>query len=46
MPQYPCRGCVYFKECGENMRVLPCTGRKTKKQRKEEQKKQQARRKK
>ena len=34
--QHPCRGCVYFKECGDNMRTMPCEGRKTKRQRKKE----------
>lgn len=32
--QYPCRGCVYFKECGDNMRTMPCEGRRTKRQQK------------
>lgn len=30
MPQHPCIGCVYFKECGETNRTMPCYGRKTK----------------
>ena len=34
MSQYPCRNCVYFNECGENMRTMPCSGRMTKSQRK------------
>ena len=29
-PKYPCRNCVYFFVCGENMRVNPCEGRLTK----------------
>ncbi|MCH5191881.1 MAG: hypothetical protein J1F23_06915 [Oscillospiraceae bacterium] len=29
-PNYPCRGCVYFKACGENTRTMPCDGRQTK----------------
>lgn len=28
--KYPCRNCVYFKVCGENMRTQKCKGRKTK----------------
>lgn len=32
--RYPCRGCVYFDECGHNMRTEPCEGRLTKRQRK------------
>lgn len=32
MPIYPCRGCVYFKACGENTRTVPCYGRKTKRE--------------
>lgn len=35
MPQFPCRACIYFKVCGENMRTKPCKGRKTKSQTKE-----------
>lgn len=31
--KYPCRGCVYFNACGENMRTEPCNGRKTKRDR-------------
>ena len=30
MVQYPCRGCIYFKVCGESTRTTPCYGRKTK----------------
>ena len=30
MPKYPCRGCVYYKVCGENTRTAPCYGRMTK----------------
>lgn len=29
-PKYPCRGCIYFKVCGENTRTMPCKGRQTK----------------
>lgn len=36
MPKYPCRNCVYFRECGDNMRVMPCDGRKTKSEYKRE----------
>lgn len=36
MAKYPCRNCVYFKECGENMRTMPCKGRTTKSERKEQ----------
>ena len=39
MNQYPCRGCIYFKECGENMRTMPCKGRTTKTDKKKENKK-------
>lgn len=28
--QYPCRGCVYYSDCGSSMRTIPCDGRKTK----------------
>lgn len=28
----PCRGCIYFKVCGENTRTKPCDGRETKSQ--------------
>lgn len=28
--KYPCRNCMYFKVCGENMRMMPCNGRKIK----------------
>lgn len=34
--KYPCRGCVYFKVCGENTRTHPCDGRKTKSEVKKE----------
>lgn len=34
--QYPCRGCIYFDECGENMRTEPCAGRETKSDKKKE----------
>lgn len=30
MAIHPCRGCKYFKECGDNMRTVPCNGRETK----------------
>jgi hypothetical protein len=36
MIKYPCRGCVYFKKCGENTRVELCNGRKTKRELKRE----------
>ena len=32
MAEYPCRNCIYFKECGENMRIEPCDGRTTKRE--------------
>ena len=38
MAQYPCRNCIYFKTCGDNMRTQECKGRKTRKDQKEEQK--------
>ncbi len=34
--KYPCRNCIYFKSCGENMRTRPCSGRKTKSEKKKE----------
>lgn len=30
----PCVGCVYFKECGNTNRTMPCNGRVTKSERK------------
>jgi len=27
MGKYPCRGCKYFKECGNSNRTVPCDGR-------------------
>lgn len=32
----PCEGCIYFKECGETNRTMPCKGRKTKSEQKKE----------
>ena len=32
----PCRGCIYFKVCGENTRTKPCDGRTTKTDKKRE----------
>ena len=32
MPIYPCRGCVYYKVCGENTRTAPRHGRMTKRE--------------
>ena len=32
--KYPCRNCVYFNQCGDNMRTHPCAGRQTKSERK------------
>ena len=26
----PCKGCIYFSQCGDNSRTAPCKGRKTK----------------
>lgn len=28
--QYPCRNCIYFDVCGDNMRAAQCDGRRTK----------------
>ena len=28
--KYPCRNCIYFEVCGDNMRTQECTGRTTK----------------
>lgn len=25
--KYPCRGCVYYAACGDQMRTQPCNGR-------------------
>lgn len=30
--KYPCRDCIYFKACGDNMRTTECKGRKTKRE--------------
>lgn len=27
MSEFPCRNCLYTKECGDNMRTEPCEGR-------------------
>jgi len=35
--KYPCRNCVYFKVCGDNMRTVPCDGRMTKTEQKKAQ---------
>lgn len=35
MPKYPCRGCVYYKTCGESTRTTPCYGRMTKREKRE-----------
>ena len=32
--KYPCRSCIYFAACGENMRTEQCSGRKTKSEKK------------
>lgn len=32
MSQHPCVGCIYFKECGNTNRTMPCDGRTTKSQ--------------
>lgn len=37
--KYPCRNCIYFKVCGDNMRTESCKGRKTKSELKKENKK-------
>lgn len=34
--KYPCKGCVYFKTCGETTRTTACEGRKTLSQLKKE----------
>lgn len=34
--QFPCRNCVYFNECGDNMRTAQCNGRKTRRESKQE----------
>lgn len=28
--KHPCISCIYFKECGETTRTMPCKGRQTK----------------
>lgn len=33
-PKFPCRSCVYFAECGDDMRTEQCTGRLSKRQQK------------
>lgn len=43
MAQYPCRNCIYFKACGDNMRVQECKGRQTKTDKKNENKKDKGR---
>lgn len=30
MAKYPCRNCVYFKQCGSTTRTEACEGRMTK----------------
>lgn len=35
--KYPCRNCIYFKACGDNMRTAPCKGRVTKSEKKREE---------
>lgn len=30
MSKKPCIGCIYFKECGNTNRTVPCNGRTTK----------------
>ena len=35
---HPCRSCVYFNVCGDNMREMPCDGRITKSERKAKEK--------
>lgn len=39
--KYPCRGCVYFKACGENTRTAVCNGRQTKTDKKRKEGKRQ-----
>lgn len=34
----PCNGCIYFKECGNTNRTMPCDGRITKSEKKRESK--------
>ena len=38
--KHPCQGCIYFKQCGETTRTMPCAGRKTKSEKKREEKKE------
>lgn len=38
MAQYPCRNCIYFKECGSLTRTEHCDGRTTKEDIKRRQK--------
>ena len=37
--KHPCRNCIYFKTCGDNMRTEPCKGRITKREQKGEKSK-------
>ena len=39
MTKKPCVNCVYFKECGNTNRTVPCNGRKTKSEVKRESRK-------
>ena len=39
----PCIGCIYFKECGNTNRTVPCKGRKTKREVKQERKQSEQR---
>lgn len=40
--KYPCRNCIYFKTCGDNMRTVECNGRTTKSEKKREIKSNEA----
>ena len=40
--KYPCRNCIYFKTCGDNMRTVECKGRTTKSEKKREIKSNEA----
>ena len=31
--KYPCRNCVYFDQCGDGSRTVPCAGRLTQRER-------------
>lgn len=39
MIKKPCLNCIYYKECGESIRTMPCKGRTTKTDKKKENRK-------